>query len=110
MNGRKIRTVIVDDEDLARERLCSLLAKEKEIEVIGEASDGKSAVALIDSEKPDLVFLDVQMPELDGFEVLQNLSKEHMPNVVFVTAHDKFALKAFDVHAVDYLLKPFDKE
>jgi two-component system LytT family response regulator len=98
----------VDDEELARERLRSLLGKEKEIEIIGEVGDGKSAVALIDKEKPDLVFLDVQMPELDGFEVLQNLS--HQPNVVFVTAHDKFALKAFDVHAVDYLLKPFDKE
>jgi two-component system LytT family response regulator len=103
-----VRTIIVDDEELARERLRSLLGKEKEIEIIGEAGDGKSAVALIDKEKPDLVFLDVQMPELDGFEVLQNLS--HQPNVVFVTAHDKFALKAFDVHAVDYLLKPFDKE
>jgi two-component system LytT family response regulator len=103
-----VRTIIVDDEELARERLRSLLVKEKEIKIIGEASDGKSAVALIDKEKPDLVFLDVQMPELDGFEVLRNLS--HQPNVVFVTAHDKFALKAFDVHAVDYLLKPFDKE
>jgi two-component system LytT family response regulator len=103
-----VRTIIVDDEELARERLRSLLGKEKEIEIIGEVGDGKSAVALIDKEKPDLVFLDVQMPELDGFEVLQNLS--HQPNVVFVTAHDKFALKAFDVHAVDYLLKPFDKE
>jgi two-component system LytT family response regulator len=103
-----VRTIIVDDEELARERLRSLLSKEKEIEIIGEAGDGKSAVALIDKEKPDLVFLDVQMPELNGFEVLQNLS--HQPNVVFVTAHDEFALKAFDVHAVDYLLKPFDKE
>jgi two-component system LytT family response regulator len=104
----KVRTIIVDDEELARERLRSLLEREKEIEIVGEAGDGKSAVELIDSEKPDLVFLDVQMPELNGFEVLQNLT--HRPNVVFVTAHDKFALKAFDVHAVDYLLKPFDKE
>jgi len=104
----KVRTIIVDDEELARERLRSLLAREKEIEIVGEAGDGQSAVELIDQEKPDLVFLDVQMPELTGFEVLENL--EHRPNVVFVTAHDKFALKAFDVHAVDYLLKPFDKE
>ena len=106
----KIRTLIVDDEDLARERLKSLLDREPRIEVIGEASDGKSAVSAIEKLKPDLVFLDVQMPELNGFEVLEALDEKHLPNVVFVTAHDKFALKAFDVHAVDYLLKPFDRE
>jgi two-component system, LytTR family, response regulator len=106
----KIRTLIIDDEDLARDRLKSLLARESRIEVIGEASDGKSAVAAIEKLKPDLVFLDVQMPELNGFEVLEALDEKRLPNVVFVTAHDKFALKAFDVHAVDYLLKPFDRE
>jgi two-component system LytT family response regulator len=100
----------VDDEDLARERLRSLLARDSRIEVIGEAGDGKSAVNAIEKLKPDLVFLDVQMPELNGFEVLEGLDKEKLPNIVFVTAHDKFALKAFDVHAVDYLLKPFDRE
>jgi len=105
----KIRTLIVDDEELARDRLRGLLARETEIDVVGEAADGRSAVALIEKIKPDLVFLDVQMPELDGFEVLRALG-EKRPNVVFVTAHDKFALKAFDVHAIDYLLKPFDRE
>jgi two-component system LytT family response regulator len=101
---------VVDDEELARDRLKSLLSREPRIEVIGEAGDGKTAVAAIEKMKPDLVFLDVQMPELNGFEVLEALDPEMRPNVVFCTAHDKFALKAFDVHAVDYLLKPFDKE
>jgi two-component system LytT family response regulator len=104
----KIRTVVVDDEELARDRLRSLLEREPQVEVIGEAGDGRTAVDLIDKLKPDLVFLDVQMPELTGFEVLEAL--EEKPNVIFCTAHDKFALKAFDVHAVDYLLKPFDRE
>src|SRR5687767_3003835 len=107
-SDQRIRVIIVDDEELARERLRTLLAKESSIEVVGEAGDGRTAVDLIDRLKPQLVFLDVQMPELDGFEVLKAL--EQRPNVVFVTAHDKFALKAFDVHAVDYLLKPFDRE
>jgi two-component system, LytTR family, response regulator len=106
----KIRTLIIDDEELARERLRSLLARESRIEIVGEAGDGKAAVALIENEKPDLVFLDVQMPEMNGFEVLASIEDEARPNVVFCTAHDKFALKAFDVHAVDYLLKPFDRE
>ncbi len=104
----KIRTIIVDDEELARDRLRSLLDREPDVEVIGEAGDGQTAVGMIEKLKPDLVFLDVQMPELNGFEVLDAL--EERPNVIFVTAHDKFALKAFDVHAVDYLLKPFDRE
>jgi len=95
---------------LARDRLKTLLAREPRIELIGEASDGKSAVSAIEKLKPDLVFLDVQMPELTGFEVLEALDEKQLPNVVFVTAHDNFALKAFDVHAVDYLLKPFDRE
>jgi two-component system, LytTR family, response regulator len=107
-NDAKIRTIIVDDEELARERLRSLLVKEPEIEIVGEAADGRSAVDLVDKLKPDLLFLDVQMPELTGFEVLASL--ESAPNVIFVTAHDQFALKAFDVHAVDYLLKPFDRD
>lgn len=106
----KIRTLVVDDEELARDRLKSLLTREPRIEVIGEAGDGKAAVAAIEKLQPDLVFLDVQMPELNGFEVLEALEPTARPNVVFCTAHDKFALKAFDVHAVDYLLKPFDKE
>jgi two-component system, LytTR family, response regulator len=106
----KIRTLIVDDESLARDRLRRLLSEEPEIELIGEAGDGQSALDAITELKPDLVFLDVQIPELNGFEVLEHIPKELHPNIVFVTAHDKFALRAFDVHAVDYLLKPFDKE
>lgn len=105
-----VRTLIVDDEPLARERVRQLLAKEADIEVIGECADGPSAVEAIRAQAPDLVFLDVQMPELDGFNVLQQIGPERLPAVIFITAHDQFALKAFEVHAVDYLLKPFEKE
>src|SRR5258708_7358161 len=104
------RTLIVDDESLARERLRQLLKSEPEIEVVGECADGQQAVALIEREKPDLIFLDIQMPEMDGFGVLEAVTIEPAPVIVFVTAHDKFALRAFEVHAVDYLLKPFDRE
>ena len=106
----KIRTLIVDDESLARERLKQLLQNEPDIEVVGECSNGRAAVEAIQKERPDLVFLDVQMPELDGFGVLQEINTTLLPVIVFVTAFDKFALRAFDVHAVDYLLKPFDRE
>jgi two-component system LytT family response regulator len=106
----KAKTIVVDDEPLARERLLKLLREENEVEVIGEAANGREAVELIRKTKPALAFLDVQMPELDGFGVLAELSADERPAVVFVTAYDKFALKAFDVHAIDYLLKPFDKE
>ncbi len=106
----KVRTIVVDDEPLARERLLKLLRAESEIEVLGEGANGREAVQLIQKEKPDLIFLDVQMPELDGFGVLTELDDKERPAVIFVTAFDKFALKAFDVHAIDYLLKPFDKE
>jgi two-component system, LytTR family, response regulator len=106
----KVRTLIVDDESLARERLAQLLSKEPEIEIVGECGDGASAVAAINEKKPDLAFLDIQMPEMDGFAVLDAIEVEPMPIVVFVTAFDKYALKAFEVQALDYLLKPFDKE
>jgi two-component system LytT family response regulator len=106
----KMRTLIVDDEALARERLRQLLEAEAGIEIIGECADGLEAVAAIRGASPDLVFLDVQMPELDGFGVLEALASQPMPLIVFVTAYDKFALRAFEVHAVDYLLKPFDRE
>ncbi len=106
----KIRVVIVDDEPLARERLRDWLGAEPELEVIGECGDGRAAVELIRREKPDLVFLDVQMPELDGFGVLQELAGGPLPTVVFVTAFDQFAVKAFEVHAADYLLKPYDRD
>ena len=106
----KVRALIVDDEPLARERLRNLLQAQPEIDIIGECTNGREAVEVLRKESPDLVFLDVQMPELDGFGVVEALRGEQMPAIVFVTAHDKFALRAFEVHALDYLLKPFDRE
>lgn len=106
----KTRVLIVDDEALARDRVRALLKAEPDIEIVGECGDGQSAVQAITRDKPDLVLLDVQMPELDGFGVVEALGPEAMPPVIFITAHEKFALKAFDVHAIDYLLKPFDRE
>ncbi|HXB70356.1 MAG TPA: LytTR family DNA-binding domain-containing protein [Candidatus Acidoferrales bacterium] len=103
-----MRVLIVDDEPLACERIRTLLAGESDIEIAGECHDGRSAVDAIRRIAPDLVFLDVQMPEMDGFAVLQAV--ERMPAVIFVTAFDQFAIKAFEVHALDYLLKPFDRE
>ena len=108
MVSRKIRTLVVDDEPLARERIRQLLLKEPDIDILGECADGRDAVAAIAKFKPDLVFLDVQMPELDGFGVLEQLDRRALPAIVFVTAYDQFALRAFEVHALDYLLKPFD--
>lgn len=105
-----IRILIVDDEPLARQRLRSLLAAATDVEVIAEAGDGPSAVAQIERSAPDLVFLDVQMPELDGFDVVARVGPARMPPVVFVTAFDAYALRAFEVHALDYLLKPFDED
>ena len=106
----KIRTVIVDDEPLARRGIRAQLKEEKDIEIISECRNGEEAVAAIKTHSPDLVFLDVQMPELDGFGVLDAIGVERMPAVIFVTAYDRYALKAFEVHALDYLLKPFDDE
>jgi two-component system, LytTR family, response regulator len=105
-----IRTLIVDDEVLARRNLSSLLELEPDFEVIGECSDGQSALRVIESDRPDLVFLDIQMPQLDGFGLLDGVACAWAPLVVFVTAHDEFALKAFEVQALDYLLKPFRRE
>lgn len=106
-NGRRrIRTLIVDDEVLARRRLAAMLADEAAIDVIGEADGGSAAVQTIASERPDLIFLDVQMPGLDAFGVLRCTRGTHEPAVVFVTAYDEYAVRAFEVHAVDYLLKP----
>jgi two-component system LytT family response regulator len=110
MAGKKIQTLIVDDEPLARERIRTLLKAERDVRVVGECSDGRRAVKAIRRHKPDLVYLDVQMPEMDGFDVLDELKPEEMPVVIFATAYDKYALRAFDVHALDYLLKPFDRE
>jgi two-component system LytT family response regulator len=106
----KIRALIVDDEPLARERLRSLLERDGGVEVLGECGDGREALESIHRARPDLVFLDIQMPELDGFGVLSGLDAGSIPAVVFVTAYDQFAIKAFEVHALDYLLKPFDDE
>jgi two-component system LytT family response regulator len=103
----KIRTLIVDDEPLARERVRSLLAQEADIELAGECANGVEAVAAVKAGCPDLMFLDVQMPGMGGFDVLRALDREAMPLVIFVTAYDQHALKAFEVHALDYLLKPF---
>lgn len=105
----RIRTLIVDDEPLARRRLRTLLDADPEIAILGECGDGAEAVTELRRLRPELVFLDVQMPVLDGFGVLQALGQDGAPEVIFVTAHDRYALKAFEVHALDYLLKPFDK-
>lgn len=102
-----IRTLVVDDEPLAREGLRLLLATDPDVNVVGEAGNGPEAVRLIREQRPDLVLLDVQMPELNGFEVLSSLGPEEVPAVIFVTAYDRYALRAFDIHALDYLLKPF---
>jgi two-component system, LytTR family, response regulator len=110
MIPHRIRTLIVDDEPLARALLRSFLAVDAGIEVVGECGDGYSAIDMIESAAPELVFLDIQMPDLDGFGVLRALAPAAFPNIVFVTAYDRFALQAFDVHAIDYLLKPFDRE
>jgi two-component system LytT family response regulator len=107
---KKIRTLVVDDEPLARERLTSLLSAEADIEIVGQCRDGEEAVTAITDHTPDLVFLDVQMPAMNGFEVIEAVGTERMPLVIFVTAFDQHALKAFQVRALDYVLKPFDRE
>jgi two-component system, LytTR family, response regulator len=104
----KIRSLIVDDEPLARSNLAVLLRIDPQIEIIGECSSGTEALSKIRETKPDLLFLDVQMPECDGFDVLEMLGKDVPPAVVFVTAYDHYALRAFEAGALDYVLKPFD--
>lgn len=103
-----IRAVIIDDEFLARQRLLKLLEEHDNVQVVGEARNGKLGVELIQTKEPELIFLDIQMPDLNGFEVISNLNK--VPHVIFTTAFDQYALKAFDISAIDYLLKPFDEE
>jgi two-component system LytT family response regulator len=105
-----LRVLIVDDEPVARRRIRRLLRADPAVDIVGEAADGAAAVRAIAEQQPDLVFLDVQMPELDGFGVLRQLGPNRIPGVVFVTAFDQYALRAFEVHAVDYLLKPFTRE
>jgi two-component system LytT family response regulator len=106
----RIRTLIVDDEKPARRRLAELLGREPEIEITGEARDGREAVDLVRAHAPDLMFLDIQMPDLDGFAVLSALDPEQQPVTVFVTAYDRYAVQAFEAHAVDYLLKPYSDQ
>lgn len=106
----KLRTLIVDDEPLARDRLRSFLAGEPDLELVGEYGDGPAAIAAIRRDRPDLVFLDLQMPGCDGLKVVAELPAAHRPAVVFATAHEQYAVDAFDLEAVDYLLKPFDRE
>lgn len=108
--ARKIKVLIVDDEPLARDKIRGMLKGKEDIEIVGEAGNGKEAVTAIRKHEPDLLFLDVQMPEMDGFGVLQTLGPNLLPMVVFVTAYDRYALQAFEVYALDYLLKPFDRE
>lgn len=105
-----IRAVIVDDESFARKGLRTLLRDDTDVTIVGEAANGRKAVAAIRELKPSLVFLDVQMPELDGFGVIEEVGVDAMPATIFVTAYDQYALAAFEVHAVGYLLKPFDRD
>ena len=108
--NRKIRALIVDDEALARKALRAMLNDDPEMEVIAECRNGREAVAVIREQSPDIVFIDIQMPEMDGFEVIEEVGAAQMPVTVFVTAYDKHALRAFEAHALDYLLKPFDHD
>jgi len=105
-----IRALVIDDEPLAREMIREMLEGDPEVEIIGECANGREAIAAIQSLSPDLIFLDIQMPELGGFEVLESFKTNGMPYVIFATAYDQYAVRAFEVHALDYLLKPFDRE
>ncbi|MEW6731906.1 MAG: LytTR family DNA-binding domain-containing protein [Acidobacteriota bacterium] len=106
----KIRVLIIDDEPLAREGVRMRLLEDPEIEIVGECADGREAVSAILTKEPQLIFLDVQMPVLDGFAVLKTIGIANLPVVIFVTAYDEYAVQAFEVHALDYLLKPIDRE
>lgn len=105
-----IRTLIVDDEPLARDRIKRFLRDEADIEIVGDAGNGKAALEAIREYQPDLVFLDIQMPEKTGFDAIRSIAEKDLPAVIFVTAYDQYALQAFEVHALDYLLKPFTRE
>ncbi|HKR83082.1 MAG TPA: response regulator [Terriglobales bacterium] len=107
---RPWRAVVVDDEPLARQTLRLLLAREQDFSIVAECGDGAEAIATIGRERPDVLFLDVQMPELDGFEVLRQIGPGSIPAIIFVTAFDQYALRAFEEHALEYLLKPFSDE
>ncbi len=105
-----IRAMIVDDEPLAREKVSLFASSEPDLEVVATCSNGVEALSSFNTHTPDLIFLDIQMPELNGFDFLRQLKTDTMPGIIFITAYDEFALRAFEYHALDYLLKPFDKE
>ena len=105
----RMRVLIVDDEPLARKRIKRMLAGDAEVEIVGDCASGEQALAIIRDREPDLVFLDIQMPEMDGFSVLKAVAPDRMPFIIFVTAYDQYALRAFEFYALDYLLKPFDR-
>ena len=109
MNAVRIKALITDDELLARKFIRRMLKQDPEVEIVGECSNGKEAVEMIKQHKPDVVFLDIQMPEMNGFAVLEALGPEHLPEIVFTTAYESYAIRAFEIHALDYLLKPFDQ-
>src|SRR5947208_8419061 len=109
MTDRPIRALIADDEALARKFIRRMLKDDRDFEIIGECSNGKETVAMIRKHNPDIVFLDVQMPEMDGFAVLESIGIERLPEIVFTTAYESYAIRAFELHALDYLLKPFDQ-
>jgi len=110
MSEVKIKALIVDDEPLARSMVRCMADGHAGIELVGESESGQEAIAAIRTLKPDLIFLDVQMPGGDGFTVIEALASEHLPHVIFITAYDQYAVRAFEVHAIDYLLKPFDRD
>jgi two-component system LytT family response regulator len=110
IESKRIRVLIVDDEPLARGMVREMLDHDPEAEIVGECANGREAISSIKELAPDLIFLDVQMPEIGGFDVLESFKNQHLPRVIFVTAYDQYAVRAFDVHALDYLLKPFDRE
>ncbi len=106
---KALTAIIVDDESLSREKIHNLLDSDEEIEVVGECSNGIQALEQIHTKQPDIVFLDIQMPDLDGFGVVENIKGSRIPHIIFITAFDDYAIRAFEVNAIDYLLKPFDK-
>ncbi len=108
--GFEIRGIIADDEQLARNKLRLLLNSEPRVEVVAECANGRQTVSAIRSFRPDMLLLDIQMPDMNGFEVLSQISPEEMPHVIFTSAYDRYAIRAFETHALDYLLKPFDQD
>src|SRR5437868_12399970 len=109
MKTAKIKALIADDEPLARKFIRRMLKDDREVKIVGECGNGRDAVALIKKQNPDVVFLDVQMPEMDGFAVLEAVGVDRLPEIVFTTAYEHYAIRAFELHALDYLLKPFDQ-